>query len=64
MNSNRYIRDSATGAVVLKDSRAVSDFLARKTIEDEIESLKREIHTLKAELQEMKRSISETRTGK
>ena len=53
MSGVRYIRDSATGAVLLSDAQTIDAFKQKKTVAEDIEALKAEINTLKQQVQQL-----------
>jgi len=58
MSGTRYIRDPLTGAVFLKDSQAITEFVTKKTAQEQIDLLRAEINTMKQELTELKQRIN------
>ena len=53
MSGVRYIRDSATGAVLLTDAQTIDAFKQKKTLAEDVEALKAEINTLKQQVQQL-----------
>jgi hypothetical protein len=53
MSGVRYIRDSATGAVLLADAQTIDAFRQKKSIAEDVEALKAEINTLKQQVQQL-----------
>ena len=53
MSGVRYIRDSATGAVLLSDAQIIDAFKQKKTLAEDVEALKAEINTLKQQVQQL-----------
>lgn len=53
MSGVRYIRDSATGAVLLADAQTIDAFRQKKTLSEDVEALKAEINTLKQQVQQL-----------
>ena len=53
MSGVRYIRDSATGAVLLADAQTIDAFKQKKTVAEDVEALKAEINTLKQQVQQL-----------
>jgi hypothetical protein len=58
MSVSRYIRDTRGGALILHDPAAVAEFKTRRTVMQEIQSLKADINTLKTELEAVKRALT------
>lgn len=54
MSSRKYIRDSRSGAVFIRDTEALSKLQMRESLQSQIESLKADINTLKTEIDELK----------
>lgn len=50
MGEAKYTRDKKTGAVILSDPRLINDFMEKRTVHEQIESLKTEIDTLKKQV--------------
>lgn len=53
MSGVRYIRDSATGAVLLADAQTIDAFKQKKTVAEDIEVMKAEINTLKQQVRHL-----------
>ena len=53
MSGVKYIRDSATGAVLLADAQTIDAFRQKKTLAEDIEVMKAEINTLKQQVQQL-----------
>jgi polyhydroxyalkanoate synthesis regulator phasin len=53
MSGVKYIRDSATGAVLLADPQTIDAFRQKKTLAEDVEALKAEINTLKQQVQQL-----------
>jgi len=58
MSNYSYIRDAKRGTLILRDPAAVAEFKSRKTMMQEIHSLKADINTLKTELEAVKRALT------
>lgn len=58
MSASRYIRDVRGGALILHDPVVVAEFNSRRTLVQEIQSLKGDINTLKTELEAVKRALA------
>ena len=54
MNGRRYIRDTTSGAVFIRDTDALSKIRLKESLNAHIESLRADINTLKSELSELK----------
>jgi len=57
MSDKRYLRDRRTGAVVLADAEAIEAFRQKKTVAEDIESLKAEINNLKQQVAHLQESL-------
>jgi hypothetical protein len=53
MSEFRYIRDSRSGSLILRDHSKVSSFRQTKTLAEEIQLLKSDINTLKTKVEEL-----------
>lgn len=51
---SRYTRDTVNGSVLLIDKRAVDEYKQKKSVENEVQSLREEINILKAEMETLK----------
>jgi hypothetical protein len=53
MSGVRYIRDSATGAILLADTQTIDAFKQKKTLAEDVKAMKAEINTLKQQVQQL-----------
>jgi hypothetical protein len=60
----KYIRDSATGALFLRDRKELQRFSEKQMLEQEIRVLKNEINTLKSSVQELKAILESIKESK
>jgi len=60
MSGVRYIRDSATGAVLLADAQTIDAFKQKKTVAEDIEVMKAEINTLKQQVRHLTSLLNHT----
>jgi DNA anti-recombination protein RmuC len=60
MSGVRYIRDSATGAVLLADAQTIDAFRQKKTLAEDVEALKAEINTLKQQVRHLTSLLTHT----
>jgi len=51
---SRYTRDMMNGSVLLIDKRVVDEYKQKKSVENEVQSLRDEINILKAEMETLK----------
>jgi hypothetical protein len=51
---SRYTRDMRNGSVLLIDKRVVDEYKQKKSVENEVQSLRDEINILKAEMETLK----------
>lgn len=58
MSSLRYIRDGRSGTLILKDTQVLDEYRQKKTLMEEIDSLKQDINTLKTEMQILKSALN------
>lgn len=58
MNGKRYIRDSRSGAMIIRDAEGLSKAKLKETLTGQIESLKADINTLKDEISELKSRLN------
>lgn len=58
MSTSRYIRNVRGGALILHDPAVVAEFNSRRTLVQEIQSLKMDINTLKTELEAVKHALA------
>lgn len=57
MSEKRYLRDKKTGAVLLADADAIDAFRQKKTVAEDIESMKAEINNLKQQVSYLQESL-------
>lgn len=60
MNGKRYIRDSRSGAVIIRDPEGLSKVKLKESLTSQIESLKADINTLKSEISELKSRLDKS----
>lgn len=60
MGDAKYIRDKKTGAVILSDPKLINDFIEKRTVHEQIESLKTEIDTLKKQVKYLNELMQQT----
>lgn len=60
MNGKRYIRDSRSGAVIIRDPEGLSKAKFMESITTQLESLKADINTLKSEISELKSRLDKS----
>jgi hypothetical protein len=51
---SRYTRDMRNGSVLFIDKRVVDEYKQKKSVENEVQSLRDEINILKAEMETLK----------
>jgi hypothetical protein len=63
MKDYRYIRDSRTNTLVLRDSAEISKFRQNRTVTSDLESLRRDIDILKEQMRELHQLIANSQTS-
>jgi cell division protein FtsB len=57
---SRYTRDMRNGSVLFIDKRVVDEYKQKKSVENEVQSLRDEINILKAEMETLKSLLTKS----